>query len=162
MQKIKYIIADIDGVLTDGKVYIDANGNENKTICYHDLDSIKKGRDNGLEFAFVTGEDTNMARFIAKRFKVSIAVFGAKDKEKALNQLIKDLNVTSSEICYVGDSERDIPAIKLAQIGAAPADALKIVRETADVVLKCNGGTGVLSELVYYIIKNNSMGADCT
>ena len=157
MQKIKYIVADIDGVLTDGKVYIDANGNENKTICYHDLDSIRKGRDNGLEFAFVTGEDTDMARFIAKRFKVSNAVYGAKDKEKAVNQLLKVLNLSRDEICYVGDSERDIPAIKLAGIGAAPADALKCVKEAADIVLECKGGEGVLSELVYYVIKNNSV-----
>lgn len=152
MNKIKYIFIDIDGVLTDGTVQIDASGNESKRICYHDLDAIGKGRRNGFDFAFITGEDTDMARFITKRFNVSVGRFGAKDKLKAIQNLMEELNVTREEICYIGDSERDIPAIELAKIGAAPADALDEVKKVADVVLNHKGGEGVLMELVSYLI----------
>ena len=156
MRKIKYIFSDIDGVLTNGKVQIDAEGNERKDICYRDLDAIAKGRKNGLEFAFVTGEDTKMAHYIAKRFNVSKAIFGAKDKELALKYLMEELNANREEICYIGDSERDIPAIKFASLGVAPADALKSVREAADITLECNGGQGALWELVKYLIEERS------
>ena len=63
--KIKYIFSDIDGVLTDGKVYLDAHGAENKQICYRDLDSIAIGKKAGLEFVFVTGEDSQLLKLSA-------------------------------------------------------------------------------------------------
>ena len=160
MNKIKYIFADIDGVLTDGKVYIDAEDNEHKCICYHDLDAIGKGRRNGLEFAFITGEDTFMAHFIAKRFKVPKAIFGCKDKEAAVKRLLEELKLEREEISYIGDAERDIPAIKLSGLGAAPADALKSVRDAADVVLERRGGEGALMDLVTYIIETSNAQAE--
>ena len=88
--KIKYIISDIDGVLTDGKVYLDAQGAENKQICYRDLDSIAIGKKAGLEFVFVTGEDSQLAKIISKRFGIK-TVFGAKDKFMSVKKLLAEL-----------------------------------------------------------------------
>ena len=153
MKNIKYIFADIDGVLTDGKVEIDSEGRERKNICYRDLDAIGVGHRAGLKFVFVTSEDTDLARFIAKRFNVDDAVFAAKDKGKAFEELAQKYNLSPDEICYIGDGERDVSAIQKAGLGFCPADAVNGAKESADVVLNSKGGEGVLSELVEKIVK---------
>ena len=152
MGEIRYIFADIDGVLTDGCVQINEDGHERKSICYRDLDAIGVGHGAGIKFIFVTGENTAMASRIVRRFKADDAILGAKDKEKAFDELVKKLGVSPSEVCYVGDSHRDIPAIQKAGLGAAPADAAPKVKKVADIVLQCAGGKGVLMELVERII----------
>lgn len=155
MRKIKYIFADIDGVLTDGTVRIDAQGTEQKNICYRDLDAIAIGRQAGIEFAFITGENTDIARYIVKRFKIQKAIFGAKDKGQAVLALLQKLQLSADDICYVGDSNRDIPAIQLAGIGAAPQNAAPKARQAAEFVTEACGGQGVLLELVEKIIDEN-------
>ena len=153
MKKIKYIFADMDGVVTDGTVRIDEDGKESKAICFRDLDAVGIGRKAGLEFAFVTGEDTPIARFMARRFGVETAVFGAKDKKAAVEKLLTQLGLAAEEICYIGDSARDVPAIELAGIGAAVQDAAHTARSAADIVTECRGGTGALLELVETLLE---------
>lgn len=143
----------MDGVVTDGTVRIDENGKESKAICFRDLDAIGIARRAGLEFAFVTGEDTPIAHFMARRFGVEHAVFGAKDKKAAVEGLLAQLNLTAEEICYIGDSARDIPAIELAGVGAAVQDATVGARKAADIVTECRGGTGALLELVETLLE---------
>lgn len=152
-KKIKYIFADIDGVITDGKVWIDAQGNENKQICYRDLDSIGIGRNVDLEFVFITGENTEIARGIARRFKVEPSVFGAKDKLSAIETLIATMQIDKDCICYIGDSDRDAPAIAYVGLGIAPADGSKKARAAADFITDSVGGAGVLFEVVENIIE---------
>ena len=154
--KIKYIFSDIDGVLTDGKVRIDINGNETKEICYRDLDSVAMGRQQGLEFIFVTGEDTIMARQIVKRFKAAAAEYGAKDKLMAVQKLLQTFNISRDEVCYIGDSNRDVPAIAFAGFGVAPSDASPKARKAAAFVTETQGGSGVLFEVVEKILDNQA------
>ena len=82
--KIKLLALDIDGVLTDGRIIIDALGNECKSINYRDLDGINWLKSKGLNLALLTGEDTAFVDTIARRFGITNIVKGAKDKEKAL------------------------------------------------------------------------------
>lgn len=153
MKRIKYIFADMDGVVTDGTVRIDKHGKESKAICFRDLDAIGIGRRAGIEFAFVTGEDTPIAHFMAKRFGVDTVVFGAKDKKAAVENLLLQLGLSADEICYIGDSARDIPAIELAGIGVTVQDGVLAARRAADIVTECRGGTGALLELVETILE---------
>ena len=155
MKKIKYIFADMDGVVTDGTVRIDEAGRESKAISFRDLDAIGIGRAAGLDFAFITGEDTPIAHFMAQRFGVETAVFGAKDKGKAVASLLKELGLTADEICYIGDSARDVPAIEMAGVGATVCDGVLAARRAADIVTECRGGTGALLELVEIIVENH-------
>lgn len=156
MKRIKYIFADMDGVVTDGTVRIDEHGKESKAICFRDLDAIGIGRRAGIEFAFVTGEDTPIAHFMAKRFGVDTVVFGAKDKKAAVENLLLQLGLSADEICYIGDSARDIPAIELAGIGVTVQDGVLAARRAADIVTECRGGTGALLELVETILERRN------
>lgn len=153
MKRIKYIFADMDGVVTDGTVRIDEHGKESKAICFRDLDAIGIGRRAGIEFAFVTGEDTPIAHFMAKRFGVDTVVFGAKDKKAAVENLLLQLGLSADEICYIGDSARDIPAIELAGIGVTVQNGVLAARRAADIVTECRGGTGALLELVETLLE---------
>ena len=152
---IKYVVTDIDGVLTDGKVLIDELGNERKTICYRDLDAISIGRKANLDFAMITGESTNLASFIVKRFNVSEAILGAKNKGTAMIELLERLDVSKDEICYIGDSDRDIPAIRMAGIGICPHDATRKAKDAADYITLAAGGQGVLWEVVEKLINKD-------
>ena len=161
-EQIKYIFSDIDGVLTDGTVSISVDGQEQKRICYRDLDAVGIGRNGGLEFAFITGEDTELARRIAERFNISRVIYGAKDKGAAVKAMMEEMRISAGEICYVGDSLRDIPAIELAGLGAAPSDAPASVRRCADIVTGASGGHGVLLELVEMILSRNEGKGEVT
>lgn len=148
----KMILTDVDGVLTDGRVTMDARGWESKSICYRDLDAIGVGRRAGYEFVFMTGENTEMARVLARRFGVSRAYYGAKDKLLALNQFSEESGLPFDQLVYIGDSDRDAPALKAAGLGIAPCDASIKARAAADVMTEAKGGYGVLLEVVDKLI----------
>jgi 3-deoxy-D-manno-octulosonate 8-phosphate phosphatase (KDO 8-P phosphatase) len=146
--KIKYLAIDIDGVLTSGYIIIDSKGNEFKHICVRDLDAVSIGRKLGFDFVLVTGEDNELVDAIARRFGISQVLRGAKDKLAALMSSDVAVKLKKEEVCYIGDSNRDAPAIKWAGFGVAPADASKTALAAADYVTAAKGGEGVLAEVV--------------
>lgn len=142
--KIKLIVLDIDGVLTDGKVVIDTSNNEYKTLNYHDMDGITLLKRKGVNITLLTGEDTVLADIIANRLGVTSIIKGAKDKEKALKKLSECTQVPLENICYIGDTDRDTNALKLCGLSIVPQDATKKVKESALVILKPKDGEGVV------------------
>lgn len=149
---MKIILTDVDGVLTDGRISLDIHGNETKVICYRDLDAIGIGRRAGYDFAFATGEDTPMVGVLAARFSVTRVYPGAKDKLAALQQFCADTGLAMEQVIYIGDSDRDAPALEAAGLGIAPCDASQKALHAADVVTLAVGGSGVLLEVVNGLI----------
>jgi len=149
---MKIILTDVDGVLTDGRVIIDIYGNETKNICYRDLDAVGVGRRGGYDFAFVTGEDTAMVNALAKRFGISKVYAGAKDKLAAMAMIAQELGVSVNELLYIGDSDRDVPALEAVGMGIAPCDATANARHAANFITETKGGYGVLLEVVDRLI----------
>jgi len=152
---MKYIFTDVDGVLTDGRVTIDVNGNETKNICYRDLDAIGVGRRNGYDFVFVTGEDTEMVSALAKRFGIEKVYPGAKDKLAVMHRIADEFGVDLSELLYIGDSDRDTPALEAVGLGIAPRDATESARNAANHISRVKGGYGVLLEVVDKLLNGN-------
>lgn len=139
---------DIDGVLTDGKVTIDEQGRESKTLSYRDIDAIFLAHRSGLRIVLITGETSPWVHMIARRLEATRVYQGAKQKEETLRNLCRDLGVDLSEVCYVGDSPRDVAAVAIAGLGLAPADAHDSVKAAADRVLQCAGGNGAVAEAI--------------
>jgi len=158
IKKIKLIVLDIDGVLTDGKVVIDDDNNEYKTLNYRDMDGITLLKQKGVNITLLTGEDTVFADIIANRLGVTSVIKGAKDKEKALKRLSEYTQVPLGNICYIGDADRDINALKLCGLSIVPQDATKKAKESALVILKSKGGDGVVHEIIEYLIENGHLG----
>lgn len=98
------IVLDIDGVLTDGKVVIDVNNKEFKTLNYHDMDGITLLKQKEVNIALLTGEDNMLVDIIANRLGITNIIKGCK--EKGLIQLSKDTKVPLINTCYIGDSDR--------------------------------------------------------
>ena len=150
---IRVLALDIDGVLTDGKVTLDATGRESKTLCYRDIDAVFAAHGEGLTVVLVTGEDSPMVDVIARRLNVSRVYRNAKDKGTVLTQVSRDLDVPVHEISYIGDSTRDAPALTLVGLGLAPADAAEAARAVAHRVLSHRGGEGAVSEALTLILE---------
>lgn len=153
--KIKLLALDIDGVLTDGRVIIDAAGKEYKSINYRDMDGINWSRKRGLALALLTGENTTLVDTIATRFGITNIIKGAKDKKVALKQLSENTRVPLANICYVGDADRDVSGLKLCGLSLVPQDATKKAKEVASVILKSKGGEGVVLEVIEYLVEND-------
>jgi YrbI family 3-deoxy-D-manno-octulosonate 8-phosphate phosphatase len=138
--------------LTDGRVTLDIHGNETKSIAYRDLDAIGIGRRAGYDFAFVTGEDSEMARFFAARFKVDRLYTGAKDKLAAVTAISDETGIPLNNLIYIGDSDRDVPALEAVGLGIAPCDASPKAQKAANFLTECKGGFGVLLEVVNNLV----------
>ena len=119
--RIDLLVFDVDGVLTDGTMLMDAEGHEWKQLRYRDLDAVTAATAAGLKVAFLSGETGPLLARIAERFGIQLFSSGAKDKGRGLTALAHDAGVPMSRVCYVGDSDRDAPALALAGLGSRRA-----------------------------------------
>src|SRR5918994_3843736 len=115
--RLRLLVLDVDGVITDGTVLLLASGDEVRAVHFHDLDAVARVRRHGLDVAIVSGENSPAGHRVAERFGIGEAVWGAKDKLAALQDLTSRLGVALRDTCYVGDADRDAPALVAAGIG---------------------------------------------
>ncbi|MGH8984774.1 MAG: HAD hydrolase family protein [Acidimicrobiia bacterium] len=146
--RIRLLVLDVDGVITDGTVLLFASGDEVRSVHFHDLDAVARVRRSGLDVGIVSGENSPGGHRVAERFGIDEAVWGAKDKLAALHDLTSRLGVDLRETCYLGDADRDAPALEAVGIGLAPADATATARAAADHVLDAVGGRGAVAAAV--------------
>ena len=129
LRKVNAFIFDVDGVLTDGRVLIDSDGEMLRLMNTKDGFAIKYAIDNGFKISIITG-GTNIA--VEKRL-ISLGVndvyLGSHNKINSFNDFIKKFNLNPSEILYMGDDIPDIPVMKKAGISACPQDAVQEVKK---------------------------------
>jgi len=155
-RNIRALVLDIDGVLTDGRVSINPADQESKSLSYRDIDAVFQARREGLQLALLTGEDSPMVSIVASRLQVEDVIAGAKDKQSALREISRRLDIPLSQLCYVGDSDRDAPALREAGLGLAPADGSAAARNAATRTLENGGGHGAVAEALDIIRGFNS------
>jgi YrbI family 3-deoxy-D-manno-octulosonate 8-phosphate phosphatase len=143
----RILASDIDGVLTDGSVWIDENGSELKRISFHDLDALFDLQKNGFTLAFLTGEQGNWVETIKKRLPYKYFYSGCRDKRSALLEILHLENGQTEDLCYIGDGLSDVPALELAGVAVVPANAILEARSVARIVLSASGGQGAMVEL---------------
>jgi 3-deoxy-D-manno-octulosonate 8-phosphate phosphatase (KDO 8-P phosphatase) len=146
--RIRCLVLDIDGVITDGTILLMPTGEELRSVHFHDIDAIARIQREGVTVAILSGEDSPSSHRVAARLGVTEAVWGAKDKAPELSALSGRLGFSLAQTCYVGDADRDAPAIEAAGLGLAPADATLAARTAADRVLISVGGHGAVAEAV--------------
>lgn len=145
---IKAVLLDIDGVLTNGKITVDSNGNELKTIDFKDIDAVFEFKRRGLLVGLITGEATPITEYFRRRFQPEFFYKGCKNKPEALSEILGKTGFTADEVCYVGDGKYDIPVMKLVKFSACPANAISDVKKTAKIQLEHCGGDGCIWELL--------------
>jgi N-acylneuraminate cytidylyltransferase len=152
-KKIKLVVTDFDGVLTDGRVWIDENGKETVAATRSDSMRIKQLRDHGIEVVILSSEVNPVVSARAKKMNIdAIHGMGLNEKGIALKKFLTEKNIDASQVVYLGNDFNDLPCYEIAGWSVAVADAYPEVLRAADHVLKTNGGFGALRELCDLIL----------
>ena len=152
--KPKILFTDFDGCLTDDRVWLNQDGEEFVAANRKDGLSVKRLKNLGIQVV-ITSTETNKVVF-ARGNKMGVEVLqGLSDKAESIEQYLKQKNLTWNEVWYIGNDVNDLGAIDKAKLSISPADAVKKVRKTVDIVLKTNGGRGILSEIATELEKAN-------
>lgn len=154
---IELIVFDIDGVITDGSVIVDSNGNEQKQINLKDIDAIFELHRKGYKLVALTGENTKIVNYFEKRFPWDYFYRGNKKKKETLIQIEQITGINRKNICYIGDGKYDIDSLIYAGLGVCPADAIDRAKSAADVILQNNGGKGCIWELISILEEYNQV-----
>ncbi len=148
MGQIKAIALDVDGVLTDGAFWWGTDNAEWKRFSFRDVMGISRASKAGLVFALISGEENALVTRYARKMNITNLYQGCKDKAAALRSFAESQGLALSQVCFMGDDINDVPALQLAGLSAAPADAHDSVLEVAKFITKRTGGNGAVRELL--------------
>lgn len=152
---IKLVVLDIDGVITDGSVIVDMQGNEQKKIALKDIDAIYELHKEGYKLAAITGENSSIVDYFERRFPWDHFYRNNKKKRLTLEEIVRVEQVSMQDVCYVGDGKYDVEPLEAAGLGLCPADAIDKVKTAADIILQNPGGQGCLWELIEILKEHN-------
>lgn len=152
LQKIKLLALDVDGVLTDGSIYISPAGEVFKGFNAKDGMGISCALRNNLQIAVITGRQSPIVERRCEELGITLLQQGVKDKRLALQQMAQKLGLVREEIAYMGDDLNDIPAFKASGLNLVPADAAIEVMAVADIITKASGGRGAVREAITMIL----------
>ena len=152
LQKIKLLALDVDGVLTDGSIYISPAGEVFKGFNAKDGMGISCALRSGLQIAVITGRQSPIVERRCEELGITLLQQGVKDKRLALQQMAQELDLVREEIAYMGDDLNDIPAFKASGLNLVPADAAIEVMAVADIITKASGGRGAVREAITMIL----------
>jgi YrbI family 3-deoxy-D-manno-octulosonate 8-phosphate phosphatase len=153
-QKPKLIFTDFDGCLTDDRVWLNQEGEEFVATNRKDGLAVKRLKNLGIQVVITSTEINKVV--LARGNKMGVEVLqGLVDKAESIDQYLNQKKLSWNDIWYVGNDVNDLGAIDKAKLSICPADAVKKVRKTVDIVLKTNGGRGILSEIATELEKAN-------
>jgi len=154
-RKIRALVFDVDGCLTDGRLYIDDRGRETKVFDTKDGHGLRKALAAGLEVAWVSGRTSLATAVRARDLGVRLCYQGVKDKLPRYEALCRRWGLAPSETAVLGDDEPDVPMMERAGFSACPADATTAAKRAATLVLKNAGGRGAAREFIEFVLSRN-------
>ena len=154
---IKLIITDIDGVWTDGGMYLDIHGNEMKKFNTSDSVGVLFLKLLDIPIAIMTGEDTPIVSSRAKKLQIEHVFLGAKDKLKIATNFCKELGFNLDEVAFIGDDINDIKLLKEVGYSACPVNAPDYVKEYAQHIIPVKGGNGAFRAFVELLLKEKHL-----
>ena len=152
-EPIELVLADVDGVLTDGQVIYNNQGIETKQFHIRDGLGIKLWHKAGYKFGLVTQRSSQIVKLRAAELNVTIVRQGTQDKLTTLKEVLAELGLSAAQACYIGDDLPDLPVIRAVGLGVAVADACEEVRRAAHFVTSLRGGQGAVRETLERILK---------
>jgi len=151
--KIKLLILDVDGVMTDGSIIMDHEGRESKSFNVLDGHGLKMLQRYGVKVAILTGRKSKVVEYRAKDLGIADVYQGALNKKEVFEKILGKHKLSADEVAYVGDDIVDIPVLKRVGFSAAVADALDVVKKSVNYVTKNNGGHGAVREVCEMILQ---------
>jgi len=144
---------DCDGVLTDGRLWLTADGEEQKAFHVHDGQGIALLHKAGLKTGIISGRTSAAVERRGRELGMSYLWQGANDKTKAFDEIIAEAGVSPHECAYIGDDVADVSVMRRAGLAVAVADAVDEVRQAAHYVTRLAGGRGAVREVCDMILK---------
>jgi len=154
---IELLVIDVDGTLTDGKIYYSNTGDEIKAFNIKDGLMIKSWNRLGKKSAIITGRVSNIVDRRAKELDITYVKQGVKNKKEVLDSIIEELGITYSEVAIIGDDMNDLSMLKMVKKSFAPYDANSYVYDLVNYPLKKNGGDGAVAEMIEMLLKEEKL-----
>ena len=155
--KVKLVIFDVDGVLTDGSLFYDNDGQEYKAFNSRDGHGMKMLQGSGVKVGIITGRTSNVVTHRMANLGVTNVYQGQLDKVPAFEQMISDLGVSADEVAYVGDDVVDLPVMRKVGLAIAVADAHSFVKEHAHWTTPNGGGRGAARDVCELIMRGHGV-----
>ncbi len=152
LSRIKMLLTDCDGVLTDGGMYYSENGDELKKFNTKDGNGIQMLRNHGIFTGIITGESVKLNLRRAEKLKIDEIHIGVQDKAEVVGSILEKYNLSWDEVAYIGDDTNDLSVMKKVGLSCCPNDAAECVRRTADYISPFNGGAGVVRDVAEKIL----------
>jgi 3-deoxy-D-manno-octulosonate 8-phosphate phosphatase (KDO 8-P phosphatase) len=155
LSNIKMLVMDVDGTLTDGKIYVGDNGEVFKAFNVKDGYRLINLDKYDIIPVIITGKISEILTKRAAELKIEEVYQGVDDKLKVLYEVIQRYQLSYENVAYIGDDENDLECMKVCHLKACPADAIDEVIGTVDYVCNNNGGNGAVREFIDLILKRN-------
>ena len=152
--RIKLVVMDVDGTLTDGRIYIGPDGEAMKEFSVKDGMGISMLHTAGVATAIITGRESEIVKRRAAELKISHVWQGCRDKRAAWHQLKDELQLADRDIAYIGDDLNDLPLLMRAGLACCTADAQPEVKYVSHVISGCNGGNGAVRDIAELVLKS--------
>jgi 3-deoxy-D-manno-octulosonate 8-phosphate phosphatase (KDO 8-P phosphatase) len=158
--RIRLLLFDVDGVLTDGTVVMHADGSESKGFHIRDGAAIVWAQAAGLTVGLLSARSSGATAHRAAQLAVRIVEQGVKSKLATYEQIVRDAKVDDAEVAYMGDDLLDLAVLGRVGLSAAPADAAAEVRARVDWVSSAGGGRGAVRELIELVLRSQNRWDD--
>lgn len=152
LSKIKLLLMDCDGVLTDGRMYFGENGEALKSFFVRDGQGLVMFHEAGFRSGIISGRTSPIVEMRATQLGVEFIYQGKKDKGESCAQIMRDADVSIEQVAWIGDDTPDIDVFPHVGVAIAVADAHEAVRQAAHYVTKANGGRGAVREVIDLIM----------
>jgi len=154
-KKIKILVLDVDGIMTDGKIYYGNYGDELKAFDVKDGFGTVLLKRAGIETVIITAKKSRIVRLRAKDLGIRY-VYENSSKPKAFNKILRKFGLGESEACFMGDDLIDIPILKCVGLSVTVPQAVDEVKRTASYVTNSNAGCGAVREICELILKSQN------
>ncbi|HEY6046985.1 MAG TPA: HAD-IIIA family hydrolase [Pyrinomonadaceae bacterium] len=152
-RRIKLVLMDCDGVMTDGSLWLTADGDEQKAFNARDGQGITLCHRAGVKTGIISGRQSSAVDRRAQDLKMSYVRQYAKDKIKALDEILKEADLSEDECAYIGDDLGDVSVMQRVELAVAVADAVTETKQAAHYVTRLPGGHGAVREVCEIILK---------
>lgn len=153
IKKIRCLLVDCDGVLTNGAMYYTENGDEIKKFSTYDGMGFQLLKNHGIITGIITGEDRQLVKRRFEKLGLNELYMGVSDKLKILDEICKKKNLKYEEVAYIGDDLNDIPIIENVGFSCSVHNGISIIKSKVDYVTSKNGGEGAVREIADLILK---------
>jgi len=152
LSKIRYVVIDVDGTMTDAGIYYDDHGNELKKFCTKDACGFFTAHAVGMKIMVLTGRECGAVTRRMTEMKVDYLCQKVKVKAPFLKQFMEEHGIAKEELMYIGDDLNDYPPMQLAGFIGCPADACREIRAIADYVSPVKGGDGAVRDVIEHLL----------